>query len=149
MSDNEALMQQAEGAAAWRRFMLVINTITYVAWVAVFGIRVSGANIPLPVWANIAAVACAVVWGLSMIGILWDVRRLKRNRAMAGLLDDERTVALRGRAFQTGYWVLVAALAILYGLAGFVPLETRLVLPALIALAVAVPNLTYAWLYRN
>ena len=149
MTDNEILMQQAESAAAWRRFLLVINTISYVAWVAVFAIRVSGAHIALPPWANVAAVACAAIWLFSMVGILWDIRRLKRNRALAGMLDDERTIGLRGRAFQTGYWVLVAALAILYGLAGFVPLETRLVLPALIAMAVAVPNLTYAWLYRN
>ncbi len=149
MSDNEALLRQAEGAATWRRLLLIVNALSYVAWVGVFAVNVSGIHLSLPPWANIAAFACAAVWLFSMLAILWNIRGLKRNRALAGLLDDERTVGLRGRAFQTGYWVLLFATAILYGVAGFVHLDIRLVLPALVALGVAVPNLTYVWLYRN
>ena len=149
MTDNELLLRQAEGVTTWRRLLLVVNALTYAAWIGVFGVSISGAHIALPPWALIAAVVCAVVWMLSMIGIFLGIRALKRNRALAGLVDDERTVGLRGRAVQAGYWVVLIAIAILYGLAGFVPLDIKLVLPALIALGVAVPNLTYAWLYRN
>ena len=149
MTDNEVLLKQAEGVAVRRRVLLVINAATYAAWVGVFAVSVSGIHYVFPFWAVAAAVACAVVWVLSMIAILSGIRSLKRNRALAGLVDDERTCAVTARSHQAGFWVLLAAIAILYAVAGFVPLNIRLVLPALIALGVAVPNLTYAWLYRN
>ena len=148
MTDNEALLRRAEGVAAMRRFLLVINALSYVAWISVFAISISGVHLVLPPWAGVAAGVCAVIWFVSLIALLLGIRSLRRNRALAGLVDDERTQHLRGRAFEAAYWVLLFAVAILYGLAGFVHLESRLVLPALIGLGVAVPGLTFAWLYR-
>ena len=143
MSDNEKLLRQAEGLAGFRRLAMIVNAVSYAAWLA--GIAMSGAR---GLWLAMQA-SGFIVWLVSLMAVLWTIRRAWRRRDLGALIDDERTAMLTTRAFQVGYWVLLAPLALLYMASYFVSLDLRSLLLALMALGVAAPSLTYALLYRN
>ena len=146
MSDNDKLLRQAEGLAGFRRLAMIVNAVSYAAWLA--GIAMAGAAENRGLWLTMQA-SGFIVWLVSLMAVLWTIRRARRRRDLGALIDDERTAMLTTRAFQVGYWVLLAPLALLYMASYFVSLDLRSLLLALMALGVAAPSLTYALLYRN
>ncbi len=77
---------------------------------------------------------------------------LKQAEGIAGLrrgLMIVNALSYTRRAFQTGYWTLLLAVTGLYATSFFVPIDIRAAAPFLLALGVAAPSLTYAFLYRS
>jgi len=149
MSDNEKLLRQAEGLAGYRRVMLVVNALSYTAWVVSFALGQTGMGDLPPRLLTMIGLAAFPVWLISLIALVWGIRRLARDKALGALIDDERTRDLTKRAFQAGYWALLLALAGLYAVSYFTDINIRLIVPFLLAFGVAAPSLTYAALYRS
>lgn len=148
MTDNEILLRQAEAHAVARRLLMIVNALSYIAWIGAFGLSQSGHGFDGHLLGLVQALSFPV-WLVSLLAIFWTIRRLRQRRDIAGLIDDERTVRVSGRSFQVGYWGLLLAITGLFAASFFIPLDVRLVAPFLLALGVAAPSLTYAWLYRS
>lgn len=149
MTENEKLLQQAEGQANLRRLLLVINAASYVVWIGSRSLTALGSSSLDPGLLSTVQMAAWPVWLVSLVGLLWAMARLRKRRDIAGLVDDERTTGLSARSFQVGYWVLLVGAAAVYTASFFITVDVKLVAPALVALGVAAPSLTYAALYRS
>jgi len=148
MTDNDKLLKQAEGMAGLRRGLLIVNALSYVLWIGSRGLQYIDAGIPEDA-VNLAGMVAWPIWLISLLGIFWTMMHLAKRRDLAGLVDDERTAGLTKRAFQVGYWALLAAVTGLYITSYFVAIDIRTAAPFLLALGVAAPSLTYALLYRS
>jgi hypothetical protein len=146
MSKNEDLLHQAEGLANFRRAALIMNAVSYAGWM--LGMGMASGQTARGLWIGIEF-AAFVVWMVSLVMVLWTLRRLRQRRDLGVLIDDERTRDLTVRAFQAGYWLLLLPLAAIYTLSWFIAIDVRQALLALMALGVAAPSLTSALLYRN
>jgi len=148
MTDTDKLLKQAEGIAGLRRGLMVVNALSYVAWIGSTGLQHAGTGLP-PQSLALAGMIAWPAWLVSLLGILWTMKHLASRRDIAGLVDDERTAGLTKRAFQAGYWALLLAVTGLYAASYFVPIDIKTAAPFLLALGVAAPSLTYAFLYRS
>lgn len=150
MIDNEQRLKAAERFAAFRRILLVINAVAYAVWIGaqslyfIGGVQVTNHQIA------IMQMIAGPIWFVSLLAICFLIFRLARSRDLRALVDDERTKALGLRAFQAGYFVLLAAVVVFYALSltGHRP-NLSAVFPIMLSLGVAVPPLTYAFLYRS
>lgn len=146
MSDNERLIQQAERAGGLRRLFLIGQTIGYIGWIGSHGLAALGLD---PHILTIVQNLCWPLWLVSLLATFWLMWRTAKNQQLAALLDDERTSGLTKTVFQTSYWVLLVAVALVYTATFVIEVDIRAVAPILLSLGVAVPSLTYACLYRG
>ncbi len=149
MSDTQNLMKKAEGYVQWRRALLVINALAYIGWIGATGLTYLPAVAIDPGMLNLISAVCWPVWLLSLLGIFAQVAYARKHRDISALADDERTVGYTKTAFQTGYWLLLTGLALVYAASYFTPLDVKAVIPFMLALGVAAPSLTYAVLDRG
>ena len=148
MSDAEKLLKQAEALAGLRRGLMIVNALSYIAWIGATGLQHVDTGLA-PQTLGLVGTAAWPVWLVSLLGILWTMMHLARRRDIAGLVDDERTANLTSRAFQAGYWALLLAVSGLYAASYFIAVDIKVAAPFLLALGVAAPSLTYAFLYRS
>ncbi len=149
MTDNEGLMQQAESHGVLRRVLLIVNAGAYIAGMICTSLtRLEGLRGHLRMFV-MGEFICWPVWFLSLLAILWTMQRLRQRPDIGVLVDDERTSGLTARSFQAGYWALLLGVAGLYAASFLMPVDVRLIAPLLVALGVAAPGLTYAFLYRG
>ena len=146
MSDNERLIQQAEQAGGLRRLFLIGQAVGYIGWIGSQGLSALGLD---PHILTIVQNLCWPLWLVSLLATFWLMRRTAKNRQLAVLLDDERTSGLTKTVFQTSYWVLLTAVALVYAATFVAEVDIRVIAPILLSLGVAVPSLTYACLYRG
>ncbi len=149
MIDNEKRVREAEGFAGLRRLLLIVNAVAYVAAIAVMGLSHAGVHgFESGQWKETELAAWAV-WGLSLLGIFWTIRRATKRPDIGALVNDERTAGMASKAFQAGYWALLLSVAGVFMATYFTPFDIKLVLPFMLALGVAAPPLTFALLYRD
>lgn len=146
MSDNERLIQQAEQAGGLRRLFLIGQAVGYIGWIGSQGLSALGLD---PHILTIVQNLCWPLWLVSLLATFWLMRRTAKNQQLAALLDDERTSGLTKTVFQTSYWVLLIAVALVYAATFVTEVDIRAIAPILLSLGVAVPSLTYACLYRG
>ena len=146
MSDNELLIQQAEQAGGLRRLFLIGQAVGYIGWIGSQGLSALGLD---PHILTIVQNLCWPLWLVSLLATFWLMRRTAKNQQLAALLDDERTSGLTKTVFQTSYWVLLIAVALVYAATFVTEVDIRAIAPILLSLGVAVPSLTYACLYRG
>jgi len=148
-SDSDKLLRQAEELAGFRRLAMIANALSYAGWMLGMGMTDSRTGEAHRGVCMMVEGVAFVFWLISLLAILWTIRRVRQRRDLGALIDDERTHGLTVRAFQAGYWLLLLPLAAIYTLSWFVAIDVRQILLALMALGVAAPSLTYALLYRN
>ena len=146
MSDNERLIQQAERVGGLRRLFLIGQAVGYIGWIGSQGFSALGLD---PHILIIVQNLCWPLWLVSLLATFWLMWRTAKNQQLAALLDDERTSGLTKTVFQTSYWVLLVAVALVYTATFVIEVDIRAVAPILLSLGVAVPSLTYACLYRG
>lgn len=149
MTDTDILMKQAENHGALRRLFLAVQAVAYLGWIGSQGLAFFGVPGIDPAVLRLVQMACWPIWLVALLATFWLMRRTAKNRQLALLVDDERTVALVGKVFQTAYWVLLVALAAVYAATYVTTIEVRAVMPILLSVAVAVPSLAYAAMYRS
>ena len=147
MADTDKLIKQAHSHAVLRRVLLIVNGLSYLAWIGSRGAAFAGLADDRLV--SLISNLAWPLWLISLVGILWTMARLRKRRDIAGLVDDERTVGLASTAFKTGYWLLLIGIAAVFAASYFVSIDVRAVMPVLLALGVAAPSLTYAALFRS
>lgn len=146
MSDNERLIQQAEQAGGLRRLFLIGQAVGYIGWIGSQGLSALGLD---PHILTIVQNLCWPLWLFCLFATIWLMRRTAKNQQLAALLDDERTSGLTKTVFQTSYWVLLIAVALVYAATFVTEVDIRAIAPILLSLGVAIPSLTYACLYRG
>ena len=146
MSDNDRLIRQAEQVGGLRRLFLIGQAVGYIGWIGSRGLTALGLD---PHILTIVQNLCWPLWLVSLLATFWLMRRTAKNHQLAALLDDERTSGLTKTVFQTSYWVLLIAIALVYAATFVSEVDIRAVAPILLSLGVAVPSLTYASLYRG
>lgn len=149
MSDTQLLMKKAEGYVQWRRSLLVVNALAYIGWIGSTGMGYLHTVAIEPSVLNLVAMICWPIWLLSLLGIFAQMRYGRKHGEISRLADDERTVSYTKTAFQTGYWLLLVALAGVYAASYFIELDIKAVIPFMLALGVAAPSLTYALMDRG
>jgi hypothetical protein len=149
MTSNDHLIQQAERMGGLRRLFLIGQAIGYIGWIGSRSLQfINGLAID-PLALTLVQNLCWPLWLFSLVATLWLMRRTAKNRQLGALLDDERTAGLMKTVFQTSYWVLLIAVALLYAVTFVTDVDIRAVAPILVSLGVAVPSLTYACFYRG
>ena len=149
MSNTQNLMKKAEGYVQWRRITLVINALAYVGWIGSTGLGFLPGVAIDPALLRLVSAISWPIWLLSLLGIFAQMAYARKHRDIAALADDERTVGYTKTAFQTGYWLLLIGLALVYAASYFTQLDVKAVIPFMLALGVAAPSLTYAMLDRG
>ncbi len=148
MDDNEQLMRRAEGLAGLRRVALIINGLAYFVWIGATGLE--HGHVAMDAAAlKLAQMAGGGVWLVSLLILFWIMARLGKNREIGRLVDDERTQGLSARCYQMGYWALLLGVTGVYTASFLTKVDVNLVAPLLLATGVAVPPLTFAFLYRG
>ena len=148
MDDNEQLLKRAEGLAGLRRVVLIVNAVAYFTWIGATGLEHGHIDVD-PVALKLAQLGGAAIWLVSLVIVFWIMMRLGKNRAMGRLIDDERTQGLTARCYQMGYWALLLGVTGIYTASFLTKVDVNLVAPLLLATGVAVPPLTFAFLYRS
>jgi hypothetical protein len=105
------------------------------------------AGLPMMI-ARFASAAGGVLWAAATLALFLYYRQVKKARAGAEL-NDELARYRQDRAFLAGYWILLAALAGLLGLEGFVAIDPGVLLRTLVILAVVAPLTVFLWLDRD
>lgn len=149
MTENDMLMKQAESHSALRRLFLAIQAVAYIGWIGSRALAFTGTNLVDPATLTLVQTVCWPVWLVGLLATFWLMRKTARNRQLAALVDDERTVRLAGTVFQVAFWVLLVAVALVYAATYVTTVDARAVMPILLSLGVAVPSLAYAALYRS
>ena len=98
--------------------------------------------------AVIVTMAGGLAWAAATLALFVYYRQVRLARAETEL-NDELARYRQDRAFLIGYWILVAALAGLLGVEGFVDIDTGVLLRTLIILAVIAPLTAFLWLDRD
>ncbi len=138
--NSEQLTRQAEGHVAFRKGLLIVNACGYVAWIGSRGLAHAEAFGLDPSTWDLVHNLSMPVWVISLVLIFAQSAILKRNRDMAALVDDERSIEKKHLAFKGGYWVLLVAVAMVYAATFFAPdLDMRTYMPLLLAAGVAAP----------
>lgn len=145
MSDDR-LIRQAEQVGGLRSLFLIGQAVGYIGWIGSRGLTIMGLE---PHTLTIVQNLCWPLWLVCLLATFWLMRRTAQNRQLAVLLDDERTSGLTKTVFQTSYWILLVAVALVYAATFITEVDIRAVAPILLSLGVAVPSLTYACLYRG
>ena len=148
MTDNEALLKKAEGVAGFRRVLLIINALAYFAWIGATGLERGHVDIDGGIL-KLTQVVAGAVWLISLVALFVAMAKLRQRKDIAGLVDDERTQGLTARCFQMGYWALLLGVTGVYTASYLMEVDVKLIAPFLLALGVAVPPLTFAFLYRS
>ncbi len=149
MTDNDRLIQQAERVGGLRRLFLIGQAVGYIGWIGSRSFQfINGLAID-PFILTIVQNLCWPLWLFSLLATLWLMHRTAKNRQLGPLLDDERTAGLIKTVFQTSYWVLLIAVALVYAATFVTEVDIRAVAPILVSLGVAVPSLTYVCCYRG
>ncbi len=149
MTESERLLRKAEHMARSRRLMLMVNAITYTAWMTGLAVNTgTSAGQITPLWGYLQT-AGMVGWILSLFGAGWTMLEARRHRDITVLIDDERTKHVTAQAFIVGYLLLLFPLAGIYTASYFMPVDIRFVIPIMLAIGVVGPNVTYALFFRN
>ncbi|MBP2158439.1 MULTISPECIES: hypothetical protein [Asticcacaulis] len=148
--DSEQLARRAEKHVALRKGLMIVNALAYIGWIGSQGLAQSDAfGVPPSTWEIVRHLAMPV-WAVSLLLILAQYAMLKRNRAVAVLVDDERSKEKTALAFQGGYWVLLVAVASVYAATFFEPdLDMRTFMPLLLAAGVAAPAFTVTFFGKD
>lgn len=149
MSESDALLRKADKMVGNRRLMLMLNAVTYAAWMTGLAVN-AGTSVgqEVPFWGYLQT-AGMVGWVLSLIGVGWTMLDAYLHREITVLVDDERTKHVTAWAFGAGYLLLLFPLAGIYTASYFMPVNIRFVIPIMLAVGVVGPNVTYALLFRN
>lgn len=148
MTDSEQLLKQAERLAGLRRGLLLVNAFAYMSAIGAMGLSHAGGYGFDAAQLNLTQMIAWPLWFVSLLGVLWTMRRAARPE-IGALIDDERTANLKSTAFQAGYWTLLLSVALVFAATYLMPIDIKLVLPFMLAVGVAAPPLTYAFLYRG
>ncbi|WKL56461.1 hypothetical protein Q1W73_12265 [Asticcacaulis sp. ZE23SCel15] len=149
MTDNDRLIQQAERLGHLRRLFLIGQAVGYIGWIGSSGLEYVRAPLIDPFILKFVQNMCWPLWLVSLLATLLLMRRTAIDRQLGALLDDERTSGLIKSVFQTSYWVLLIAVALVYAATFVAEVDIRAIAPVLLSIGVAVPSLTYACLYRG
>ncbi|MDE2181476.1 MAG: hypothetical protein KGJ78_00490 [Alphaproteobacteria bacterium] len=88
-------------------------------------------------------------WFLSLLLTFRFIAVMRRNRAIAGILNDELAVANRRRCWTLGYFAFLLALVPAVVAAAFQVVDALAVTQMLMMVAVSVPMLAFVWFERD
>ena len=89
------------------------------------------------------------IYGAALGWLAATVLRIKRDRALCGILNDELTKANARYAYALSYFVLFASLLLFAAAEAFGLVAPRTVLLALVTIGTAAPLLANVWLERD
>jgi hypothetical protein len=84
------------------------------------------------------------IWAFALVRLMLLSRLRGAPPETHAALNDELVQQNRARAFQTGYWVMLAAAALLFTLALFVPLEGNVAAQLILVAGVVAPMFSFA-----
>lgn len=134
-----------------RRRLLVQGLVAFGLWQVADVIRraVPGLTREWRIGLVIAALLGWVIWSIHLLKMSNFQKLLKRDPALREALNDERIRQLRLRAFFAGYWALLCAIGVFYGLSLFLPLPGSVVAQILLIVGVCSPMLALLIYDRN
>lgn len=89
------------------------------------------------------------IYGAALVWLATIAVKIKHDRAVCGILNDELTKANERRAYSFGYFALLASLLVFAAAEGFGFIAPRTVLIALVTIGTAAPLLAKVWLERD
>lgn len=89
------------------------------------------------------------IYGAALTWLATIVIKIRHDRAVCGILNDELTRANEKHAYAFGYFVLLAALLLFAAAEVFGFVAPRTVLIALVTIGTAAPLLAKVWLERD
>jgi hypothetical protein len=145
----QGIEKQAESVARQRWWLMLFYVIGWFVWQLLMLRPV--AELPIMKGLPVAGISLAgfVVWGVSLVLILRFMALMRRNRVLAGILNDELTVANRRRCWAAGYFALLFSLIPAVVAAAFQWIDALTLAQMLMMVAVSVPLLTFVWLERD
>ncbi|AJS58667.1 hypothetical protein [Paenibacillus sp. IHBB 10380] len=130
-----------------RRRFLVGLTIGFIIWQVPYLVSyfTSGKNhISLSGgWITWVSVAGSIIWAYSLIRMQLGSWLLRKNREMAKALNDEYMQLIWTRSFAAGFWVLMAAIAVLFTFSFWIDISTGFVLHAALFTGIVSSSLAY------
>lgn len=144
---SPASTTQIERLQRRRLLLLAIAATAFLIWVSV------------DLWSNImpgnrrgndlVRSIAFLLWICTLAAMLAGRDGLMRQQTVRAALNDELTVAHRRTSLIVGYWLLVAAIAVIYVWSSFVAIAPRSVMALLLGLAVTAPTLCFVVLERR
>lgn len=89
------------------------------------------------------------IYGAALVWLATIVVKIKHDRMICGILNDELTRANEQRAYAFGYFVLLASLLLFAAAEVFGFVAPRTVLIALVTIGAGAPLLARVWLERD
>ena len=139
------MTNEIDRLARRRRIILATYGMTFLAFQSLFFQMLDD---PFETWRPVhyACAAGFIGWSATLVYILATGGFLFRGRSpeARAALNDELTAANRRVAYRSGYWMLMAMIAILYGLNRANLMSEPESLRLLFAFGVAMPAVTFA-----
>jgi hypothetical protein len=147
--DNDEVAAEAERLQRRRTRMMQASGLLFVIWMAATVAHSTSIAPGTMRLVDILRNVSMLAWGAVLLRILATGGMLPRTGKVREILEDELTLAHRRNALMSGFWVLVAAVTVIYAISLFVPIAFNEVAPVLLIAAVAVPTLRFALLERR
>jgi len=146
---THSLEKQAVQIARRRWWLMLAYLISWFLWQAFMLEPVRA----LPVLHGVPVVAIGLgawaVWMVTLLLLFAFMARVRRDRRLSGMLNDELSAANRRRCFSAGYFALLFALAAAMVVATFRWVDSLTLVQMLMMVAVSVPLLSFVWLERD
>jgi hypothetical protein len=146
---GQTLERQTERAVRQRWWLMVFYVLGWLLWqlFTVKPVARLAALENIPVLA--LQITGAAVWTTALILMFRFMAHMRKNRALAGVLNDELAVANRRRCWAIGYFALLAALVPAVVASAFQAVDALTLAQLLMMVAVSVPLLAFVWLERD
>jgi len=146
---EESIEKRAERMARRRWWLILIYVAGWFVWQGLMlkPVAVLIARQGLPV--GVLSLGGFAVWAVALLLIFRFMAFMRRNRVIAGMLNDELTAANRKQCWTVGYFSLLFALAVAVVAAAFNLVDALTMAQMLTMVAVSVPLLAFVWLERD
>ena len=99
--------------------------------------------------ANQLKIAAWLVWAVVLLFVLATGGGWLRGRKVRHLMEDEGTLAIRGKAYSIGFWASAGACVLVYGLTMIEPVTGREAVHLILTAGIAAALLSFAKLERR
>jgi hypothetical protein len=131
----------------WR--LLAAYTLTWFAWQAVQFEPVHALPVLRDFSPRTLNLGSLAVWCATVVWLFSFMVRVRRDKTLRGVLNDELNRANRQRAFMYGYWAVVIGLGVSIDVTVLWHVDAFALVRTLLMIAVSVPLATYLWFDRS